>query len=156
MIFERKDSASITCIPLMCHAQRIPRCSMNDNHLTQKGRGKRLLPLQGNLAFLCQLKQTIPCEDSYGQEGERQQDAPSAMISAVMNGVWRGCGLIGVGAHDTANTTPPRGEHYGCTLGYVAAGAGDPQRLYRRPDWTARASVTSGRQVHGRVPGGGG
>jgi hypothetical protein len=37
---------------------------------------------------------------------------------------------------------------YGCALGYIAAGAGDPQRLYRRPDWTARARVTSGRQVY--------
>src|SRR6266705_3332102 len=37
---------------------------------------------------------------------------------------------------------------YECTLGYVAAGARDPQRLYRRPDWTACARVTSGRQVH--------
>jgi hypothetical protein len=54
--------------------------------------------------------------------------------------------------------TRPRQEEstYECALGSVAAGAGDPQRLYRSPDWTARARVTSSRQVHGRVPGGGG
>ena len=41
--------------------------------------------------------------------GERQQDASSAMISAVMEGVWRSYGLGGVGAHDTTKRRAPMG-----------------------------------------------
>ena len=51
-----------------------------------------------------------------GQGGERQQDAPSAMISAVMEGVWRSCGLVGVGAHDTAKRRAPMGVRWGMLL----------------------------------------
>jgi hypothetical protein len=56
------------------------------------------------------------CKGQDGQGGERQQDAPSAMISAVMEGVWRSCGLVGVGAHDTAKRKAPMGVRWGILL----------------------------------------
>jgi hypothetical protein len=37
---------------------------------------------------------------------------PLLMISAVMEGVWRGCGLGGVGAHDTAKRRAPMGMRW--------------------------------------------
>ena len=58
----------------------------------------------------------MDCRGQDGQEGERQQDAPSAMISAVMEGVWRSCGLVGVGAHDTAKRRAPMGVRWGMLL----------------------------------------
>src|SRR4029453_11294235 len=43
-------------------------------------------------------------------------DAPSAMISAGMEGVGRSCGLVGVGAHDTAKRRAPMGVRWGMLL----------------------------------------
>ena len=34
VIFERKDRASVACIPVMFHAQNIVRCLVNNNYLT--------------------------------------------------------------------------------------------------------------------------
>src|SRR5262249_54657070 len=67
VILERKDRASVACIPALFHARSIALCLMNSNHLTGQSRRKRLLPLQGNPAFPCQLKQVAPCEESYGK-----------------------------------------------------------------------------------------
>ena len=58
----------------------------------------------------------MDCRGQDGQEGERQQDAPSAMIAAVMEGVWRSCGLVGVGAHDSAKRRAPIGVRWGMLL----------------------------------------
>ena len=70
VIFERKDSASIACIPLMFHAKSIAVCSMNNNYLTEivclpLSRGMRNWPT-ANLQFPCQLKQAVPLKGSYG------------------------------------------------------------------------------------------
>jgi hypothetical protein len=48
--------------------------------------------------------------------GERQQEAPSAMISAVMEGVWRGCSLVDVGSHDHAKRGAPMRVRWGMLL----------------------------------------
>src|SRR5262245_11875557 len=38
------------------------------------------------------------------------------MISAVMDGVWRSCGLVGVGAHDHAKRRAPMSVRWGMLL----------------------------------------
>jgi hypothetical protein len=47
VIFQRKYCASVACLPVMFHAQSIAVCSMNNNYLTQRGRGKKAVALAG-------------------------------------------------------------------------------------------------------------
>ena len=41
VVFERKNRASVACIPVLFHTQSIARCSMNNNYLTRKGQGEK-------------------------------------------------------------------------------------------------------------------
>ena len=70
VIFERKDRASIACIPLMFPTKSRAVCSMKNTYLTP-GKGRAvvcgILVPSAQRRFLCQLKQAVPSPISYGK-----------------------------------------------------------------------------------------
>ena len=82
-----------------------------------------------------------------GMRGDREAGGSRCAVSAILSpgveGAERGCGLVGLGAHDAATRRAP----YECALGDAPAGAGDAQRLSRRPglDRTRSCSQQSAR-----------
>jgi hypothetical protein len=71
VIFERKDCASLACIPLMFPTKSRAVCSMKNTYLTP-GKGRAvvcgILVPSAQRRFLCQLKQAVPSPISYGAQ----------------------------------------------------------------------------------------